>query len=64
MTNEKEGRVKFVHCLAAASDIKSGSVIIIIIYFENVHLFQAKQRLGVCPYEVPPHIPEHCSFSI
>ena len=25
----------------------------------NVHLFHAKLELDVCPYEVPPQIPEH-----
>ena len=39
-------------------------IIIIIIYFENVHFFHDKLRLDVCPYEVPPHIPEYCPFRL
>ena len=38
--------------------------IIIIIYFENVHFLHAKLGLDICPYEVPPHIPEYCSFRL
>ena len=34
-------------------------IIIIIIYFENVHFLHATLGLDVCPYEVPPHIPEY-----
>ena len=30
-------------------------IIIIIIYFENIHFFCDKLGLDVCPYEVPPH---------
>ena len=37
-------------------------VIIIIIYFENVHFFHATLGFDVCPYEVPPHIPEYRPF--
>ena len=35
------------------------AIIIIIIYFENVHFFHAKQGSDIFPYEVPPHIPEY-----
>ena len=38
-------------------------IIIIIIYFENALFFQAKLGLDVCPYEVPPHIPESQALS-
>ena len=31
----------------------------IIIYFENVHFFHAMLGLDICPYEVPPHIPQY-----
>ena len=37
---------------------------IIIIYFENVHFFHAVLGLDICPYEVPLHIPEYCSFTL
>ena len=39
-------------------------IIIIIIYFENVHFLHAKLGLDVCPYEVPPHIPVYCQFRL
>ena len=39
---------------------RSRFIIIIIIYFENVYFFHAMLGLDVCPYEVPPHIPENC----
>ena len=32
--------------------------------FENVHFFHATLGLDVCPYEVPPHIPEYCPMPI
>ena len=38
--------------------------IVIIFYFENVHIFQAKLGLVICPYEVSPHIHEYCSFRL
>ena len=38
-------------------------LIIIIIHFENIYFFHATLRLDVCPYEVPPHIPEYCPIS-
>ena len=41
---------------------KSFIMIIIIIYFENVHFFHATLGLDICPYEVPPHIPEYRPF--
>ena len=37
-------------------------IIIIIIYFENIHFLHATPGLDVCPYEVPPLIPEYCPF--
>ena len=39
-------------------------MIMIIIYFENIHFLYAKQRLDVCPYEVPQHTPEYCPFRL
>ena len=40
----------------------NNQVLIIIIYFENVHFCQAKLGLDIRPYEVPPHIPEYRPF--
>ena len=37
-------------------------MMIIIIYFENVHFFHDKKGLDVCPYLVPPHILEYRPF--
>ena len=34
------------------------------LYFENVHFFHAVLGSDVCPYEVPPHIPEYCPFRL
>ena len=34
------------------------------IYFENVHFFHAVLGLHICPYKVPPHIPEYRPFRL